>query len=249
MKDLTAIAVSFLRPQYTIDCIRSLRRLYPKLKIRVGEQGKTTKELKKVCSDIKADYVKLPYDYGVGNSRNKLIEGIKTKYVLVGDDDFLYEEDAKVEEMLTFMKNTNFDLIGGRIIENGVVRNYQGFINIYNDHIHTTPLNPRAVSNIETKSGLRYKKCDLTFNFFIIKTKTAKECPWDKNIKVAYEHHHFFIHLKKAGKKIAFSPDPIVKHKYQRYPTSGEYAKHRMRKSDKDYYMKSLGVDYTIGLR
>lgn len=253
MDNLTAIAISFLRPKYTIDCIRSLRRLYPNINISVGEQtkDKPTEKLKKVCSDIKADYKELPYDCGVGNSRNMLIEDIDTDYVLVGDDDFLYDDKAKIKEMLTFMENTDFDLIGGRILENGRVKNYQGYIEIYDDHIKTTPIKEKEAEKIkqtEPNSGLRYKECDLTFNFFIIRTETAKECAWDENIKVAYEHHHFFTHLKKAGKKVAFSPDPIVKHKYQDYPISREYKRKRMRRSDKLYYLESLDIDYIIGI-
>lgn len=251
MKNLTAIVVSFLRPQYTIDCIKSLRETYPKINIIVGEQVKDrgTYELEYACKKYKVEYVKLPWDCGVGNSRNLLIQKVKTEFVLIGDDDFLYDKNAKIDKMLKFMLNTNFDLIGGRIIEDNVVKNYQGTIEINDKFIRTRPINDNeSFSDIELGSDLKYSQVDLTFNFFIIRKQTALKYPWDPNIKVAWEHHHFFIILKKAECKIAYSPEPIVKHKFQNYPRTLEYQSFRSRKSDKQYYFSSLGIDYCIDI-
>lgn len=50
--DITAIIVSFGRRKYTIDCINSLHRLYPKIKILVGENGKPDKKIKKIVESI-----------------------------------------------------------------------------------------------------------------------------------------------------------------------------------------------------
>jgi len=251
MDNLTAIVICFMRTQYTIDCIKSLRETYPDIKIIVGEQVEVSpdKDVVDACEKYHATYVCLPWDCGVGSSRNMLINFAETDYILVGDDDFLYDNNARVVQMLTFIKDTDFDLIGGRIVEKGSIRNYQGHIEIGNDYIKTTPIqNPEIVKGFNHTSGLRYEECDLTFNFFIIKKSTAQECPWDNVIKVAYEHHHFFIGLKKAGKKVAFSPDPIVKHKFQDYLTTQKYKEHRLRRQDKEYYFKSLGINYSIGI-
>jgi len=251
MENLTAVVISFLRPKYTIDCIKYLRKNYPNIKILVGEQTKSFSNhlLVKTCKKYNAQYIKLPWDCGVGESRNILIENADTDYILIGDDDFLYDEKSIVGRMLTFIENTDFDLVGGRILQDGNIRNYQGFINIYPDHLETKPLkNPDEITRTEPLSGLRYEKCDLVFNYFIIKKNVAQKYKWDKNIKVAYEHHHFFVGLKKAGVKVAFSPDPIVKHKFQNYPLSQQYKYHRMRVADKKYFLESLGLDYTISI-
>lgn len=255
MNNLTAILINFLRPRYTIDCIKTLRKNYPDIKIMVGEQLKDRKDrdqrLRRACIEYRASWRLLPYDCGVGAGRNELIRQSNTDYILVGDDDFFYDKKAKVDKMLTFLENTDFDLIGGRIIENKVLRNYQGYIKFYKDHIVTEPIDgveAEKIKEVEPVSGLRYTKCDLTFNFFVIRKDVAQAHAWDENIKVAYEHHHFFVHLKKAGKKVAFSPDPVVKHKMQDYPAPREYRRLRLRRSDKEYYYDSLGIDYSIGI-
>jgi len=249
MKNLTAIVVSFMRPEYTIGCVKSLRRNYPNIKIMVGEQikDKPSRGVVKVCEKYGATYVELPFDCGVGASRNKLIELVDTEYVLVGDDDFLYDERAKVDQMLEFLKNTDFDVIGGRIIQDAKVRNYQGFIKIKSKFIRTDPIkNPDSITKREEKSGLRFEKCDLIFNYFVARKRILEKYKWDENIKVAYEHHHFFVNLKKKKAKVAFSPDPLVLHKFQNYPVTNEYRFYRMRRQDKEYYFKSLGIDYSI---
>lgn len=248
MKNLTAIVIGFGRPEYTRDCIQSLRESYPKIKIAVGDQS-DDESIRQACERYDATYMKLPHDHGVGPSRNRLIENIDTEYVLVGDDDFLYDENAKVPEMLKFLKyRKSFDLIGGRVLEGGRVKDYQGFIDIHPDHLHYHMVRENEVEEVDKRSGLRFKEVDLTFNFFVARTEVCKEVPWDENIKCSFEHSHWFIHLKKAGKKVAFSPDPIVKHKYQNYPVTQDYKNYRYRRSDKHYFFDSLGIDYSIGI-
>lgn len=246
MNNLTAIVISFLRPRYTADCIRSLRETYPDINILVGENGHYNKELEEICQEVDAEYIDLEFDSGVPAGRNELIKRVETDYVLVGDDDFLYDEEAKVDQMVDFLESKKeFDLVGGRVFENGQVKNYQGYIEIYDDHLNYVAVHENEVDKKDNFSGLSYKEVDLTFNYFVARTDEIKDVLWDENIKVAFEHSHFFIHLKKAGKKVAFSPEPIVKHKHQDYGISDEYKKFRTRRSDKHYFFKSLGIEYS----
>ena len=247
---LTAIVVSFLRPNYTIDCVKSLRETYPYIgKILVGENGYYDESVEKAIFDANGEYIELKFDSGVGPGRNRLMDKVNTDYVLVGDDDFLYDDKAMVDRMVEFLDNhPEFDLVGGRIIENKNLKNYQGFIDINDDHLKYRMVHENTVEDFDEESGLRYKKVDLTFNFFVARTESIRDVPWDEKIKVAYEHSHWFISLKKAGKNVAFSPDPVVDHKKQNYKISQEYKQFRTRKSDKNYFFKSLGIDYSEGM-
>ena len=246
MDRLTAIIVSFLRPKYTVDCIRSLKETYPDIgKILVGENGRRDKGVENAVFDAGGEYIELRFDSGVPVCRNRLMDRVNTDYVLIGDDDFLYDDKAKIDRMVRFLDNhPEFDLVGGRILENNNIRNYQGFINLHPDHLEYKIVHENIVKDVDKESGLRYKKVDLTFNFFVARTESIRDVPWDENIKVAYEHSHWFISIKKAGKNVAFSPDPIVDHKKQKYDVSKEYQQYRARKSDKNYFFKSLGIEY-----
>jgi GT2 family glycosyltransferase len=250
MKNITAIIISFLRPGYTKACVQSLRLKYPWIEIIVGENAKHDESLAEVCKLAGAEYVQLPFDSGVCVARNELTKLVKTDYVLVGDDDFFYNESSKVQQMKDFLDNhSEFDLIGGRIIQNDVVRNYQGFIHFKGNHFKSEALDAeKAKYSIDEKSGLRYCPADLTFNYFVGRTEKIRAVPWDEEIKVAYEHYSWFYDFKCAGGKVAFSPDPIVIHKNKKIVSeqTDEYSNFRNRKEDKYRFFNKYGIKYTI---
>lgn len=256
MKNTTAIIISFLRPQYTLECIKSLKKEAPDIKILVGENGNFNKDIDKLCKEVGAEYIQLPYDSGVCVARNELIKRVNTKYVLVGDDDFYYTSEAKISEMEAFLDgNDSFDLIGGRVKQYGIVKNYQGFIQKNKDHFKSFPINVDEVEySIDDNSRLRFTSADLVFNFFVARTDKIKKVPWDEEIKVAYEHFSWFYDFKLAGGKVAFSPDPVVIHKpehvvFDMHDNNNEaYMAFRNRKSDKDRFFGKYGLKYTIGM-
>lgn len=257
MKNLTAIVISFLRPDYTIACIESLRSQYPDIKIVVGENGHHSKELARACDKVGAKYVELPFDSGVCYARNALVKEVNTKYVMVGDDDFFYTNTAKVDKMQQFLENhEEYDLIGGRVSVDGVKQNYQGYIEKHPTHFQSHLLDvDKAEFEIDEVSDLRYCAADLTFNYFVARTAKVLEVPWDEEIKVAYEHYSWFYDFKCAGGKVAFSPDPIVVHKpahirkkVEQTENHREYTVFRNRKSDQERFFKKYKIKYTISM-
>ena len=250
----TAIVVNFLREPYLFKCLESLNKIYPKMKIKVGENGEITEAKKKKVESFKnTKYHELSYDSGVCAGRNRLVGQVRTKYVLVGDDDFQYTEQSKVAEMIQFLEsNPEYDLIGGRIRQDGEIKDYQGTFKFDNG---TLKLNELDLENIKYdvcgKSGLRFAKSELVFNFFVARTKSVRKVKWDETIKIAYEHSSFFIEMLSAGQKVAFSPDPIVIHK----PKLAEkinvdvYSKYRNRKSDKKRFFEKHEIHTLIDMQ
>lgn len=245
MNNVTAIIISFLRIGYTKKCISSLRTMYPDIKIKVGENGHYLQEMKDFCDDHDAEYIELPFDSGVCIARNRLMAGVDTEYVMVGDDDFHFinKGDSKpmVKEMVEFLETMgDFDLIGGRILQYNKIRDYQGFFEKGNGFLKYHKLDMEEKFDVcRIPSGeIRYKKVDLTFNYFVARANKVKAVKWDEKIKVAYEHSSWFLDFKDAGHNVAFSPDPIVIHKpeiKERYP---EYMKYRIRRNDKKRFFE-----------
>lgn len=252
MTNITAIVISFLRPGYTKACVDSLRKEYGDIKIIVGDNGGENPAIRKYCEARGAQYFPLEYDSGVCVARNELIKKVDTDYVLVGDDDFYYTPEAKVQEMKAFLEaHPEFDLIGGRVSVHGIVGNYQGFIEKRTKCFHTTGIEPETHTyETDPASGLRYCPADLTFNYFVARTAKVKEVPWDEEIKVAYEHFTWFYDFKCAGGKVAFSPDPIVVHKPKHVDPeqAQEYLAFRNRRSDAERFFSKYGIDYIIGI-
>jgi GT2 family glycosyltransferase len=254
MKNVTAILISFLRPAYTIACIESLKKTYPDINIIVGENGNAEPELIKTCEKYGIKYLPLPYDSGVCVGRNELVKHVETEYILVGDDDFYYDAGAMIENMVEFLDTTEFDLIGGRVIQDGIVRNYQGYIEKNHNHFKSTAIDPETAT-YETQAGIRYCPADLTFNFFVARTKKVKQVPWDEEIKVAYEHFSWFYDFKVFGGKVAFTPDALVIHKpahvraeVNTSESHNQYMAFRNRKEDRERFFGKYGLAYTIGM-
>lgn len=240
MKDLTFLIITFLRDEYLFECVKSIRETYGyEPKIIVGENGTKTKEKRSFLKQYKASYFQLPFDSGVAQGRNLIMKKVKTDFVCVGDDDFYYDQDAKADVLFNFIKkNKDVDLVGGRIREKGVVRNYQGTIEI----------GERFLKYDKPEREDIPSKVDIVFNYFVARTKVCKKIKWDDNIKVSYEHSDYFLSLKKAEKNVWFHPDPIVIHKKEDIVVnSQDYQPFRKRTCDKEYFVNKYNLDYVIG--
>lgn len=250
MKNVTAVIISFLRQEYARACITSLKTQHPDIKLLVAENGEYDHEFAGFVKSHGGRYLVMPFDSGVCYARNRLVEQVDTEYVLVGDDDFFYTPDTGADKMLKFLqKNKTKNLIGGRINENGEIRNYQGFIDFEKDHLVYRMFDETDCKK-DRSSKLRYHDADITFNFFIARTEIVKRIKWDEQIKVAYEHSDWFISLKKAGiGGIVYTPDVIVIHKPPHVNVSRrvEYKKYRHRKEDRFRFFEKHGIEYTIG--
>lgn len=243
--NLTALVINFLREPYMLECLKSLQKY--NITVLVGENGEYSEETKQKVEALGAKYIKLPFDSGVTGGRNRLLKHVKTDYFLVGDDDFYYTNEANIENMVAFLeKNKSFDLIGGRVRENGKIQNYQSFMELKNNILIYTPL---KLDRFKYDGNIQYKECDLTFNFFVGRTSTLKDIEWDENIKVSYEHSDYFLTLQKYNKKVAFTPDAVVVHKPAHvYVPPNEYSKYRRRKNDKDYFFEKHKIRMAIDI-
>ena len=250
MRNLTAITISFLRQEYTRKCVQSLIDNYSCIKILVAENGEYDKDMHKFLEAKGIQYHLMPFDSGVCFARNRLIDEVKTKYVLIGDDDFFYTETSQVDKMVKFLEtHKEFSLIGGRIMEDGTIRDYQAKVLIKDGLLQQIPLKPEDLQVCEV-SGLRYQEAHLTFNFFVARTEDIKDARWDQNIKVAYEHSDWFIGLQKLGIPVAFSPDPIVIHKPKLTGRiDPRYLTFRSRRSDKEYFFSKWGLTDFIDVK
>jgi glycosyltransferase involved in cell wall biosynthesis len=243
MHNITAVIKSFLREPYLFECYRSLKEMYPTIRVIVADDslrpGEEYSEMRKTwIENITKNgdrHVALPFDSGVCVGRNRLIDMVETPFVLIGDDDFQYRpidniagfghKGPMVDKMKLFLEErTDFDLIGGRVYEN-LWRKFNGVkedrwtVRDYQGYfirepgMHLREIPVSLDQKYPLQSGLRYCRADLVFNFFVARASCLRAVRWNENIKVAYEHSDFFLRFKDAGGRVAFSPDPIVIHK------------------------------------
>ena len=236
MQNVTAIVKTFLRDECLFKCVASIREQYPLMKIIVVDDGNTTEKKKAFCKKHDAKYLTMSFDSGLPAGRNLALEHVDTEYVLIGDDDFIYrnEDVRKLERMMDIC-----DIAGGRVVESGEVKNYQG---TYRENNDGKELQWVAADIEECGEHLevRFRPCNFTFNFFLGRTAQIREVLWDDQIKVAYEHSDFFISAWKKGLRVVCCPDVLVEHDRSFEPTE-KYKEHRFRRSDREYFLKKWG--------
>jgi len=198
LSDISILITSFMRPGYLTECLKRIRERLPECPIIVvDDSGDGVKD--------PAITVKCPFDSGLTVKRNAGVKVCKTKYLLLGSDDFDFgsiEARQGVIKLYGVLENyPDLDIAAGR--HNNIP--YEGFLDyVPGQYIKETRLVPRG--------NPPFYKVDLCVNYFLAKTKTLIEVSWDEDIvPIGGEHGQFFLHLKEARKKVAWVPGVNIK--------------------------------------
>lgn len=182
-ENLTAIIKTFERPETVKRLVRSMKRLYPKLKIIVVDDSANPLVLEGVETII------LPYDSGVSVGRQKALEAVKTPYVLLLDDDFVFYGETNLEPAIVIMDEyREIDIMGGEVL------NLPSFKSVDYRQAKLHPTKERSVMP-EGSSIAGIPVFDKVPNFYIARTEQLKLVGWDKRIK-RLDHADFFTRAK-----------------------------------------------------
>ena len=109
---ITIIIKTFQRQHLLRQLIESIRNKYPKILIKVADDGHAPSAL----NIDNVDYYILPYDIGLSAGRNFLLNKVKTKYFVLLDDDHVFIEKTKLDKMFNILeKYRQIDLLSGRV--------------------------------------------------------------------------------------------------------------------------------------
>lgn len=253
---ITAVVKNFLRNGKTQNCIDSLLRWYPGIKIMVVDDSYEDYREK-----IKPYYKELikkghkviytPFDLGISFGRNLAIENIETQYVLIGDNDFVYNEHSGVDRMKKVLDDiSDLDVICGGITENGVDLHYEGFMQRLKDgagvyYLRNTALdhNKCEWKNVGTN---QYAMVDLGFNYFLMRRSAYPRMSWAPEIKVSLEHTFGMFRAKKNGIRMAYLRNAFVTNDASTEGMHEDYPKFRKRFVGWDVFCRELEVEYGI---
>ncbi|MGH3017152.1 MAG: glycosyltransferase family 2 protein [Gaiellaceae bacterium] len=108
-RDVTVVVKTFERPEALKRLLASVRRLYERVQIVVVDDS--GQRLDPVPSKI-ATYVHEPYNtVGAAGGRNLGLRHVETPYVLVCDDDMVFERRTDLGRMLHALESTSFDVV------------------------------------------------------------------------------------------------------------------------------------------
>jgi len=217
---ITFIIKTFKRP----DCVRalvdSIKKYYPNYEILICNDDNEKLEIDG------ATVINTDYDIGLSAGRNLLVDNVKTKYLVLLDDDFLFTDETKIELLQEHLESNDLDMVGGSVRQlDGSLLKYDGIYHYENNRL---------------VMGDGEGKYDFILNFFIAKTDVLKKYRWDEELKLAEHTAFFFQHRGKL--KIGLRHDVVIKHMQARTP---EYSKYRERANYYIYqFMNKYKIDY-----
>ena len=210
--EVTALIKTFERPLLLQRVVTSIRRICPGLKIVVVDDSRAPVPLEGV------ETVVMPFDSGISAGRNEGLGHVRTKYVLLLEDDLVFFRATRLAQALQMMeRHPAIDIMGGQLIDlpffgTRVPRAGKLFAT---SAIPKTPIG-------STIGGLAV--CERVSNFFIARTDRLKLVPWDPALR-RLEHSDFFT---RALGVLTTVFDPELKCLHARTPFDAEYMSKRL---------------------
>jgi glycosyltransferase involved in cell wall biosynthesis len=207
---ITALITTFERPDMCSRLIASARRHCPEVRLLVVDDSAEPREWPEAD-----DRIVLPYDSGLSAKRNAGVARVGSGWVVIFDDDFVCTEATDLRALVSIAEQSDFDIVGGLVIEQGSAVQYHGFFEQTGNHV---VMRRGSV----TEDGI--ERCELICNFFAARAETLAAHPWDETLKLA-EHSAYFWRWR-SSLKVGFTRRVSVNHDPQRPP---HYAELRMR--------------------
>ena len=201
LSDVTILLTSFLRHGYLVECIRRIKENIPEVQILVCDDSGNH-----LAATYGAECVLLPFDSGLPAKRNAGAAAVKTKFMLMGTDDFDFgtiEARNGVIKLLEVMEAfPKVDVAGGHFNN----QPYEGFLDyVPGSHIkeHRLFPNPAPWQKLPMQP---YFQVDLTVNYWMSRPELLAEIPQDERMKIGGEHGDWFFSLKAANKLVVWVP-------------------------------------------
>ncbi len=212
ISDLTIVIKTFERPYAVKRLVRSIKRRYDRANILVVNDSKNPSQLDGVENLI------MPYDTGISAGRNAALDRIRTRYLLLLDDDFVFSRRQKLGYLISQMEeHDNIDILGGRCIDLPfyIIHDFQD-IPVPSPAEPKTPLGRMLGENMIV---------DKVQNYFIARTESIRQVRWNNDLKVL-EHTEFFTRAR-GRITTAYRDDMLVLH--AKTPFDIAYHRHRFR--------------------
>lgn len=183
LAQLTAVIKTFERPQALRRLVRSIRRLYPGLRVIVVDDSLEPLELPGIETVI------LPYDSGVGAGRQAGLRRVETPYILNLDDDFVFCRLTGLGGALALMQRVpEIDIMGGAVV-NLPLFECGDYSTVGLFATRSAPVRPPGTHI----GGLVVH--DKVPNFFLGRTERVRLVDWDPALK-RVDHADFFTRAR-----------------------------------------------------
>lgn len=203
---VTAIIKTFERAEKVRNLHASLRQYYPTLPVVIVDDSQTPMT---DVWDPQTRYIHADYDIGLSQGRNLAVSYVDTPFTLLLDDDFLFTPKTKIETFLQILETTDFQIVAGQVLDFGWKnRVFKGMLEVHDTVLYLNNYH----KGMRHQGHIRY---DFVLNFFLARTQTLRDNPWDPELKIR-EHEDFFWRLKQKNILVTSTKHVSIGH----YPTS-----------------------------
>jgi hypothetical protein len=214
-RDITVLVKSFERPEALKRLLASVRGLYERVPIVVVDDS--AEPLRPVPVEI-TTYLHEPFNsLGAAGGRNYGLGYVETPYVLVSDDDMVFERRTDLGRMLHALESTSFDVVSCVWLDfdpwKGICRGPRRFEGTLD--VEDGVLVHRLGANRGTADGLPV--FDVVHQFFVAALERLGPEPWAADLNLS-EHYELFLTLKERGLKSTRLPDVVVHHRQELPP-------------------------------
>jgi len=219
--DTTFIIKTFKRYNCLENLLRSLKKHYPENRILIADDSDDFNAhfYFKWKKRLNLEVLRLPFDTGLSYGRNGLVERVKTPYILLLDDDFIFTEETKIEKFYKVIRSDDkIGVVGGLCVEGKKEYHYE-FEMKYEKGILSEISDGNKYRMI---NGVKAKPTGSVLNFALFRTAVFKDILWDEKLKLS-EHQDFYFRWRKTDWKIYYTPEVRVIHDKDRPVGYKEY--------------------------
>lgn len=214
-RDVTVLVKTFERPEALKRLLASVRRRYERVQIVVVDDS--GRRLDPVPSEI-ATYIHEPYNtVGAAGGRNLGLRQVETPYVLVCDDDMVFERRTDLGRMLHALKSTSFDVVSCVWLDfdpwKGICRGPRRFEGTLD--VEDGVLVHRLGATRGIADGLPV--FDIVHQFFVAARERLGLDPWDPDLNLS-EHYELFLTFKERGLRSTRLHNVVVQHRQELPP-------------------------------
>jgi glycosyltransferase involved in cell wall biosynthesis len=210
-EQLTVLVKTFERPAVLRRLVASIRRGYPSLPIIVVDDSRVPTRLPGV------ETIALPYDSGVSAGRQAGLDRVRTPFVLVADDDFVFLPSTALGlAVARLASHPTIDILGGQLIDLPQLR----FRRPPLGQIFATNARPLVPIGSEIDGLL---VCDKVANFYVARTERLRLVGWHAALR-RIDHADFFT--RALGVLVSVF-DPTLRALHAQTPFDASYMAHR----------------------
>ena len=262
VSDVSVICATIERPDSVVRFINSVRKFYQDIQIVIGDQSRDKIELASFYKRNNIKCLRLPFDCGVAYARNECVKAVKTKFILLCDDDFVFTDKTDINIPLQALKKyPEIGIVTGAVIDHHKSgsevyfqkRYYEKFLYLDKERkvLCSVPISYIKPQIYDTL-GHTFYQCDIGLNFAIMRKDIFKDgIEWDSRFKCNGEHEDFYLNLKyNSNWKVIYTPEFYCDHEHLGNPT---YVKLRDRQEGWLEFGKKWGIEqhleFGYGLR